>query len=90
MIIKAESGAPNLPENFSTDKKMEDNRLMMRGFASIEEDESQVRGGLSPETIRKIAKILGIIIDVISTYGEDFYKGYKKALEGKPLFALMR
>ena len=69
---------------------MEDKRLMLRGFASIQESESQVRGGLNPDTIRKIAKIIGIIIDVISSYGEDFYKGYKKALEGKPLFNLAR
>lgn len=45
---------------------------------------------MNPDTIRKIAKIIGIIIDVISSYGEDFYKGYKKALEGKPLFNLAR
>ena len=48
--------------------------------------QSAVCGGLNPETIRKIAKILGIIVDFVMSYGEDFYKGYKKGVEGKPLF----
>jgi len=69
---------------------MEDKRMELRGFASIDDAESQIRGGISPDTIRKIAKVLGLLIDLISTYGEDFNKGYRKALDGKPLFALMR
>ena len=68
---------------------MEEKRMMMRGFAGIQESEFSVRGGINPETIRKIAKILGILVDFISSYGEDFYKGYKKALDGKPLYTLM-
>ncbi len=64
--------------------------MMLRGFVGIQESEGQVRGGINPDTIRKIAKVLGILIDLISSYGEDFYKGYKKALEGKPLFNIIR
>lgn len=67
---------------------MEDKRMMMSGFSPVQENEMYVRGGLNPETLKKIAKILGILVDIIASYGEDFYKGYKKALEGKPLYAL--
>lgn len=69
---------------------MEDKRLMIGGFTELQESEFSIRGGLNPDTIRKIAKILGIIVDFIASYGEDFYKGYQKALEGKPLFTLAR
>ena len=55
---------------------MEDKRLKIGGFAELEEREFCIRGGLNPDTIRKIAKILGILVDFITSYGEDFYKGY--------------
>lgn len=69
---------------------MEDKRLKVRGFVDVRDDELSVCGGLNPETIKKIAKILGIIIDFIATYGEDFYKGYKKGVEGQPLFVFSK
>ena len=65
---------------------MEEQRLKGSGFVEPRDDELSVCGGLNPETIRKIAKIIGIVIDFVTSYGEDFYKGYKKGLEGKPLF----
>lgn len=76
-----------LAGTISLQKIMDDRRQMIRGFAEIDDGEYSVSGGINPETIRKIAKIIGILIDVIASYGEDFYKGYKKALEGKPLYA---
>lgn len=69
---------------------MEDKRLKVRGFVDVRDDELSVCGGLNPETIKKIAKILGIVIDFIATYGEDFYKGYKKGVEGQPLFVFSK
>ena len=65
---------------------MEEKRMKVSGFVDATDDELAVCGGLNPETIRKIAKILGIIVDFVMSYGEDFYKGYKKGVEGKPLF----
>ena len=65
---------------------MEEKRMKVSGFVDATDDELSVCGGLNPDTIRKIAKILGIIIDFVMSYGEDFYKGYKKGLEGEPLF----
>ncbi|MBR4802525.1 MAG: hypothetical protein IK041_06905 [Bacteroidales bacterium] len=69
---------------------MEDKRLKVRGFVDVRDDELSVCGGLNPETIKRIAKILGIVIDFIATYGEDFYKGYKKGVEGQPLFVFSK
>lgn len=64
--------------------------MKVRGFVDVRDDELSVCGGLNPETIKKIAKILGIVIDFIATYGEDFYKGYKKGVEGQPLFVFSK
>ncbi|MBP5229805.1 MAG: hypothetical protein J6Z32_06655 [Bacteroidales bacterium] len=68
---------------------MEDKRLMLRGFISVKDEELQLSGGISPETIKRIARIVGYVLDFISTYSSDFNKGYKKGLEGKPFFQLM-
>lgn len=65
---------------------MEEKRKKGSGFVQARDDELSLCGGMNPDTIRKIAKIIGIIVDFISSYGEDFYKGYKKGREGKPLF----
>ena len=64
--------------------------MKVRGFVDVRDDELSVCGGLNPETIKRIAKILGIVIDFIATYGEDFYKGYKKGVEGQPLFVFSK
>ena len=58
--------------------------MKVSGFVEATDEDLSLCGGLNPDTIRKIAKILGIIIDFVISYGEDFYKGYKKGLEGKP------
>ena len=60
--------------------------MKVSGFVEATDEDLSLCCGLNPDTIRKIAKILGIIIDFVISYGEDFYKGYKKGLEGKPLF----
>ena len=65
---------------------MEEMRMKVSGFVDATDEELAVCGGMNPDTIRKIAKILGIIVDFVMSYGEDFYKGYKKGVEGKPLF----
>lgn len=62
---------------------------MLRGFISVKDEELQLSGGISPETIKRIARIVGYVLDFISTYSSDFNKGYKKGLEGKPFFQLM-
>ena len=62
---------------------------MLWGFISVKDEELQLSGGISPETIKRIARIVGYVLDFISTYSSDFNKGYKKGLEGKPFFQLM-
>ena len=66
---------------------MEGKRLIVRGFVGADDKDLSVRGGVNPQTYRKIARYIGIVWDFLSSYGEDFYKGYKKGVEGKPLFA---
>ena len=87
MIIWRNPARQTCRNSLTLKKNMEDKRLKIGGFAELEEREFCIRGGLNPDTIRKIAKILGILVDFITSYGEDFYKGYKKALEGKPLYS---
>lgn len=60
---------------------------MLRGFISVNDEELQLSGGISPETIKKIARIIGLILDFISNYSSDFNRGYQKGLDGKPFLS---
>ncbi|MBR3303463.1 MAG: hypothetical protein IKI67_04685 [Bacteroidales bacterium] len=79
----AESGASTLPE-FKF-KIMEDKNLM-KGFSTVTEGELLVRGGINADLWRKVIKIVSIVSDFLSSYSEDFNRGYKKGLDGKPLW----
>ncbi len=64
---------------------MNENKLMMEGFVELKTEEFSICGGIKPDTIRKIAKCIAIIMEFLNSYGEDFMKGYRKGLEGQPL-----
>lgn len=60
-----------------------------RGFISLERRELQMRGGISFGTLRKIAIIIGMIVNFAQEYGEDFKRGFRNGASGKPFVKVM-
>ena len=65
-------------------------RFQECGLVCLSKEELQMRGGISPEGMRRLAEWLGIIINFASDYGKDFLKGFKKGYNGQPLFSLSK
>lgn len=68
---------------------MDEKRLQQGGFISLNRHEMQARGGISFNMLRKIAVILGLIVNFAQEYGNDFKRGFKNGLDGKPFFKVV-
>lgn len=65
---------------------MDEERLLKGGFYPVRENQALITGGIDGQTISRLFNILCLIAEVVSSYGDNFMKGYKKGLEGKPLW----
>ncbi len=73
---------------FSVGAKFEimEERFVRGGFSPIEGNQMFVTGGLDARRLSQIVSIVSLIVDVVSSYGSSFMKGFNKGLEGKPFW----
>ena len=65
----------------------------MKGFIGLEKSELRVRGGTGKAfdlgDVVKFFNLFTLIVDVISTYKKDFFRGYENGTKGKSLSGVL-
>lgn len=61
-------------------------RFVRGGFTPVTCGQMQIAGGIDAKRLSQVFGIVSIIVDIISSYGSSFMKGYNKGLEGKPFW----
>ena len=68
---------------------MEETRLQQCGFISLNGEEMQARGGISFSMLKKIAVVIGLLVNFAQEYGDDFKRGFKNGYNGQPFVKVM-
>lgn len=49
----------------------------------------QARGGISFSMLKKIAVVIGLLVNFAQEYGDDFKRGFKNGYNGQPFVKVM-
>ncbi len=61
-------------------------RFERGGFTPVARDQLQIAGGIDVKKLSQVFGIVTVIVDIITSYGSSFMKGFNKGLEGKPFW----